>query len=448
MPKQDDSHVRPPASVWAAPQVRTFMKAGWPQFLKPTRLPDGRAWTAVFESYDQRNDEAYYYVTLTEEGRDPAGFFVRVMAPPEGEGSKGAALRGLLREEIHRAAEAGRANTDYSGSLVGSQAAEWLKARRRQSREPELIPAPGDAQAEPAGRFFLSANGRLSFEMESRPAESIFPLLSFLEERFGLKTGFPIFGLDAVYTEGSAGAVKIVVGYDNWSGCFIQSFDEAGDRLVRTMGEAVNSGEDRRESPPVKPVMVKTPAPSRAAAPPEIVGFKTFPAGASLPTEAEFDEALAALSAAAASADSSNTCRKASEEAGFEETEFEAAARRLIQNRIRPALRRHPEWISSRRLELLLNAIVDLQPAVQAYRARLLSACGDYDNEFSPLAADVAGLTAEVATAYAAEPSGKILLSSLPPGLLDASVRLYMVGVDGRLDTDSRSFRQRLAARD
>lgn len=423
------------------------MRNRWPQFLMPTRLPDGRAWTAVFESYDQRNDDVYYYVTLTEEGRDAAGFHVRVCVPPEGEGSSGPALRGLLRGEIHRVAESGRANTEYQGSLAGRQATEWMNARRRQNRTPEPETAPPAADA-PAGLFYTSANGRLSFEMESRPSESIFPLLSFLEERFGLKTGFPVFGLDAVYTEGSAGGIKVVVGYDNWSGCFIQSFDEAGDRLVRTMGEAVNAGEDRREPPPVKPVTAKTPTPALPDVSSGIVEIKTVAASDAPRTEADFDESLAALSAAAASADSSNTCRKASEEAGFEETEFETATRRLIQNRIRPALRRHPEWISSRRLELLLNAIVDLQPAVQAYRARLLSACGDYDNEFSPLAADVAGLTAEVRTAFAAEPLGKILLSSLPPGLLDASVRFYTVGEDGRLDADSRSLRQWLAARD
>lgn len=224
------------------------MKATWPQFLKPTRLGDGRAWTAVFDSYDQRNDDVYYYVTIVEAGGDPRGFFVKAAVPPEGESSAGPALRSLLREEIHRLAEEGRSNTDYSGSLVGSMAQEWMKARRKQAREEELSAAGDAAPSPPPGRFFTSANGRLSYEMESRPAESIFLLLSFLEERFGLRTDFPIFGLDSVYAEGRAGGTKIVVGYDHWSGCFIQAFDEAGDRLVRAMGGALNAGDDSRET--------------------------------------------------------------------------------------------------------------------------------------------------------------------------------------------------------
>jgi hypothetical protein len=220
------------------------MKASWPQFLHPTRLGDGRSWTAVFDSFDQRNDDVYYYVTVVEPGRDPNACFVRVSVPPEGQGSGGPALRALLREEINGLAESGRANTDYNGSLVGRQAAEWLKARRKQSRSPEPGPATAPDAPRPKGRFFTSANGRLSFEMEDKPSETIFLLLSFLDERFGLKSGFPVFGLDAVYSEGEVGKTKIVVGYDNWSGCFIQAFDEAGDRLVRAMGEALNAGKD------------------------------------------------------------------------------------------------------------------------------------------------------------------------------------------------------------
>lgn len=223
------------------------MKTRWPQFLKPTRLSDGRAWTAVFDSYNQRHDDVYYYVTVVEEGRDPNGFFVQVSVPPEGEGSAGPALRSFLRAEIDRLADAGRPNTDYRGSLVGEQALEWLKARRKQARNPEPPATETAAPSPPRGRFFTSANGRLSYEMEGEPSEAVFPLLSFLEQRFGLDSGFPVFGLDGVYSEGAADGVKLVVGWDNWSGCFIQAFDEAGDRLVRAIGAALSAGHDREE---------------------------------------------------------------------------------------------------------------------------------------------------------------------------------------------------------
>ncbi|MCX6559914.1 MAG: hypothetical protein NTZ26_05305 [Candidatus Aminicenantes bacterium] len=223
------------------------MKPSWPQFPRPTKLGDGRSWTAAFESFDQRNEDVYYYILVSEEGRDPNGFFVRVTVPPEGEESAGPALRGFLRQELHRLADEGRANTEYKGSLVGWQAAEWLKARRKQGRTPEPVPAAAEAGASALrGRLYTSANGRLSFEMADEPQEAIFPLLLFLERRFGLDSASPIFGLDGVYSEGTIEGTKIVVGYDNWSGCFIQSFDNAGDRLVQAMGEALNAREDQK----------------------------------------------------------------------------------------------------------------------------------------------------------------------------------------------------------
>lgn len=423
------------------------MKSVWPQFLRPTRLGDGRSWTAVFDSFDQRNDDVYYYLTISEAGRDPSAFFARVSVPPEGEGAGGPALRALLREELHRLAESGRANTDYNGSLVGRQAAEWLKARRKQSRNPEPQPAVEQGPPRPKGCFYTSANGRLSFEMEDKTSEAIFLLLSFLDERFGLKSGFPVFGLDAVYSEGEVGGIKIVVGYDNWSGCFIQAFDEPGDRLVRAMGEALNAGEDARETAPAK---TASPAPAPVAPAGEPVFPPPAPASAALAvpkTEADFDAAVAALSAAAAVADSSNTCRLPSEETGFDETPFEADTRSLIRDALLPALKRHPAWLKAARLEALLRSALALQPAVRAYRARLLSECGDYGNEFSPLAFSVSDLIEAVAGALAARPALRKELNGVPADVLDAGLRLFMVGGDGHIDTDSRSIRVRLIGR-
>jgi hypothetical protein len=423
------------------------MKTSWPQFLRPTRLEDGRSWTAVFESFDQRNDDVYYYITIVEPGCDPSAFFVRVSVPPEGEGSSGPALRALLREDIHRMAESGRANTDYNGSLVGRQAAEWLKARRKQSRSPEPGPAAAEDAPRPKGRFYTSANGRLSFEMEDKPSETIFILLSFLDERFGLKSGFPVFGLDAVYSEGEVEGTKIVVGYDNWSGCFIQAFDEAGDRLVRAMGEALNAGEDARENISAKPA---SPSPASAPVREEHLAVPAAPAGPGRPepiTAAEFDAALFALGDAAAAVDSSTTCRLVSEEAGYDETPFEADTRSLIRDAILPALKRHPAWLTAARLEMLLSSVLALQPAVQAYRARLLSEAGEYGNEFSPLATAVADLVAVIASALAAKPSLRARLESLPTGVLDASLRSFSVGADGHLESDARTLRERLTLR-
>lgn len=428
------------------------MKTRWPQFLKPTRLSDGRAWTAVFDSFDQRNDDVYYYVTVVEEGRDPSGFFVQVSVPPEGEGSAGPALRSFLRAEINRLADDGCPNTDYNGSLVGGQAREWLKVRRKQTRNPEP-PAAGTAAPSPArGRFFTSANGRLSFEMEGEPSEAVFPLLSFLEQRFGLDSGFPVFGLDGVYSEGTADGVKLVVGWDNWSGCFIQAFDEAGDRLVRDIGSALDARADLelQGASPVAPgsaSAAERPAPAGAALPPRSAEPERPRRRMAAPNgEDELDRIVADLRSATRRLDSSTCCRLRSEEAGFEETPLEQEVRETLVQGVLPALAGHPEWLGPNRLVSLLELAAELRFAVRAYRARLLSEMGEYGNAFSPLAGPAFGLMRGLAEALAKTAGGPAMLAAVPDSVLDAELALFRESDDGRLESNVRTLRGHLAS--
>jgi hypothetical protein len=43
----------------------------WPRFDAPTVLGGGRTWTATFDSYDQRNDDAYYVVVSVSAALPP-----------------------------------------------------------------------------------------------------------------------------------------------------------------------------------------------------------------------------------------------------------------------------------------------------------------------------------------------------------------------------------------
>lgn len=49
----------------------------WPRFAEPVVIDATRSWTATFDSYDQRNDNTYYIVTLMEAGREPRRFMAR-----------------------------------------------------------------------------------------------------------------------------------------------------------------------------------------------------------------------------------------------------------------------------------------------------------------------------------------------------------------------------------
>jgi hypothetical protein len=95
------------------------MSFTFPEFSQPTAIDAQRAWTAVFESYDQRNDDAYYIVTLHEAGRSVERFFVQVGLHWAGDDWTGPEFLDRLRDEIDRVARTGKSNTSYRGSMLG-----------------------------------------------------------------------------------------------------------------------------------------------------------------------------------------------------------------------------------------------------------------------------------------------------------------------------------------
>lgn len=90
----------------------------FPQFGEPIPVDVQRSWTASFDSYDQRNDDVYYVVTLHEAGREVGRFMVQVGLHWAGDDWTGPDFVERLRKEIHRAAATGKTNTSYTGSLA------------------------------------------------------------------------------------------------------------------------------------------------------------------------------------------------------------------------------------------------------------------------------------------------------------------------------------------
>ena len=90
----------------------------FPEFDQPTTIDAQRSWTARFESYDQRNDDVYYVVTLREDGREVARLFVQVGLHWAGDDWTGPGFVDRLHKEIHKVAATGRTNTSYSGAMV------------------------------------------------------------------------------------------------------------------------------------------------------------------------------------------------------------------------------------------------------------------------------------------------------------------------------------------
>lgn len=93
-----------------------------PDFPSPNALGDGRFWSAEFESVDPREDNAYWWVTLTESDGTTVEFFSRldVFGPVQGD-----AARADLQRRVAALAARGATNTTYLGSTM------WQRRRRK-----------------------------------------------------------------------------------------------------------------------------------------------------------------------------------------------------------------------------------------------------------------------------------------------------------------------------
>jgi hypothetical protein len=88
------------------------------------------------------------------------------------------------------------------------------------------------------GNFSKTTEGHETYDIYHAEAEHIFPVATMIEKKFGFKPlQLPIFALDSAYIELIRNDVKIIVGWDIWSGLFVMSTDIKGDTVVHEIGE-------------------------------------------------------------------------------------------------------------------------------------------------------------------------------------------------------------------
>ena len=94
------------------------------------------------------------------------------------------------------------------------------------------------------GKFYKTAKGNETYDIEHAEAEHIFPVATLIQEHFGFEPiQLPIFGLDSIYLEMIREDIKIIVGWDIWSGLFVMSPYKKANSAVREIGEFLNKAE-------------------------------------------------------------------------------------------------------------------------------------------------------------------------------------------------------------
>ena len=92
------------------------MSFTWPEFIHQP-LDGSRTWSAKFDSYDQRNEDCYYVITLYDGDRVVATFMAQA-GTVAGDDWTGPAFLDELRRRLAQVAATGQTNTTYRGPVM------------------------------------------------------------------------------------------------------------------------------------------------------------------------------------------------------------------------------------------------------------------------------------------------------------------------------------------
>lgn len=92
------------------------------------------------------------------------------------------------------------------------------------------------------GFFCKSANERQCYEIYQATADFIYEAASILKLKYGFsEPKRPIVGLDEVLTEVSKDGLKLLLGWDIWSGFYVMADSEEADAIVNEFGNYLES---------------------------------------------------------------------------------------------------------------------------------------------------------------------------------------------------------------
>ncbi|MCU1279404.1 MAG: hypothetical protein JWM53_2950 [bacterium] len=93
------------------------MSFTWPEFTNEP-LDGSRTWSAKFDSYDQRNEDCYYVVTLFDGERATGSFMAQVGTEFAGDDWTRPEVLQQLRARLASVAATGQTNTNYRGPVM------------------------------------------------------------------------------------------------------------------------------------------------------------------------------------------------------------------------------------------------------------------------------------------------------------------------------------------
>lgn len=88
------------------------------------------------------------------------------------------------------------------------------------------------------GVLYITAQERNIYEVGEANSDFLFQIVEVLESRFGLQAiKQPLDGIDVIYWDFAREEIKLTVGWDVWSGCFVFANCDAGDAIIQKIGQ-------------------------------------------------------------------------------------------------------------------------------------------------------------------------------------------------------------------
>ena len=88
------------------------------------------------------------------------------------------------------------------------------------------------------GVLYKTPHERSSYEIYEADLGFLFKIVNVLEARFGFAAvTLPVDGIDCLYWDFARAEIRLTVGWDIWSGCFVFADSEAGDEVVEEIGQ-------------------------------------------------------------------------------------------------------------------------------------------------------------------------------------------------------------------